>query len=214
MDWKGRGVDGEGELLMGRGEGLMGKGMRRSNEGLMGVVWKKRRLMGNVFIIQQRETISKANDIKEEIIRNLNSRCECSLTVDLITDPGFLCSESDQTVVSFRAELHGSPIQQLRDSLEEWLNETTSSISVRAISYDIEDYCSVIVHSEADQPCSYPTGVTTTATAASEGPSYDFAIIVGGAAGVLTVLILAVACGVVICVIVCTKTKHASENLR
>lgn len=167
------------------------------------------------FIMQQRETSSKVNDIKEETIRNLNSRCECSLTTGLITDPEFLCPENDQTVVLFRAKLNGHAIQQIQDTLEEWLNETRS-ISISAINYDIDHYCGVIIDSKADQPCSYLTGATTVSTAViGQGRSYNTAIIVGGAAGVLTVLILAVVCGVVICVIVCAKTKQqSSENLR
>lgn len=133
--------------------------------------------------------------------------------------------ENDQAAVSFRAKLHGSPslsVLYLRDSLKEWLNETTSVVLVGAIRYDIGAFCILILDSDSGQVCLYPstrlpstqdTATTTVESTMGEGPPY-VVIIVGGAASVLTILILAVACGVVICVIVYAKTKHPSESLR
>lgn len=156
------------------------------------------------------------DDIRDEIV----SRCGCGLSTDLISNPRFLCLDSNPAAVSFRAKLHGSPslsVLHLRDSLHEWLNETSSVVFVRAIEYDINAFCSLILDSDSDQECLYPsTSIVTLSTSmapTTAGPPY-VVIIVGGAASVLTVLILAVACGVVICVVVYSRTKRPSESLR
>jgi hypothetical protein len=171
------------------------------------------------------------NEIKNRIIENLNSRCRCSVTAGLVTNPRLLCQGGSKAAVSFRANLHGSSslqVDYLQDLLEGWLNETTSSISVGAIEYNIEDFCSSIQDSDADQECVYPhmisvtnstqdstlaTGGPAVTTQASGGPS-TIVIIVGVVAGVLVILILTVACGVVFCVVIYARTKHPSEDLR
>lgn len=158
-------------------------------------------------------------DIREEIVEKLNTRCGCGLTTDLITKPTFLCLNNGQASISFRAKfartLSSSPLD-LQDYLENWLNGTMSSIVVRSIEHNIGAFCTAILKSDTDQEmCSYPQFITQTTTdLASTSDTSSIIIIVGGAAGVLTVLILAVVCGVVVCVIICARTKHPSDNLR
>lgn len=177
-------------------------------------------------------------DIREEIVRNLNSWCTCNgVTTNLITDENLLCLDANRAAVSFSAKLHGSSrlsVEYLRVGLVEWFNDTTSSIAVRSIEYDVDAFCTVVQDSRSDvdkQDCDYPLATIptmatvakvttavegtsrTTTTGAAEAVPFVL-IIVGGAAGVLVVLILAVVCGVVICVIVYARTKRPSESLR
>lgn len=91
--------------------------------------------------------------------------------------------------------------------LMEWVSAPESSITVRSINYDVSSLCTATaVSSRFDEGCRNATS--------TEVPDNSLGIIVGGGAAVLTVLILAVVCGVVICVIACAKMKQPPANIR
>lgn len=171
------------------------------------------------------------DDIKNEVVGNLNSRCCSGITAGLVTDSRFVCLDNSRAAISFRAKLHGSSrysVQFLHDGLEEWLNITSSSIIIRSIEYNLDVFCTRILDKPGQDTCSYPVVITSNTDSMTQPTSHTTTsanmttttaaipfifIYVGGAAAVLVVLILAVVCGVVICVIVYARSKRPAENL-
>lgn len=162
---------------------------------------------------QQSGTAGKVEDIKNEIVSNLNGRCECGISISHITNSRLLCPGGDKPAVTFRAKLHGtlnSPVHELSNYLEEWLRVEGSFIVVQSIQYGVINFCSANISSSIEEVCN---NISATSVTTTQGPGFIVAII-GGVAAVSAVLILAVISGLVICVVVCAKMRHTSENLR
>ena len=156
------------------------------------------------------DTILKVDEIQDEIVWELNRRCTCDLTTSHITEPVLECLNLEKSAVTFRAKLHGTPsstIEDLRVHLMEWISTPESSVVVKSIRYDVSNLCTATaVSARSDEGCRNETSI--------EVPGNTLLIVVGAGAAVLTMLILAVVCGVVICVIVCINRKQPPPNIR
>ena len=154
----------------------------------------------NIFL-QLHNTREKLADITISIISAVNSRCQCSLTVNHITNEYFLCT-SDQQVVLYRAKLSGhSDCAQVLLYIKQWVNGGQRSILVQGNITEVYPSCPIEINSlVAQADCARPTTV---------GPateSVEITTAVGGTIGGV-VLIGIIVLAAVVCV--CTyKNKH------
>ena len=102
-------------------------------------------------------TTAKLNDITNEVVQNINQRCECRLSAEHITDGAFQCFESSDQQVTFRARLHGTAqvtSSQLVAYLEIFVSRTDSTIAVQGLRLDVDRSCSIVINSFGDPQCS------------------------------------------------------------
>ena len=155
----------------------------------------------------------KLADITISIISAVNSRCQCSLTANHITNERFLCT-SDQQVVLYRAQLSGhSDCAQVLLYIKQWVNGGQRSILVQGNITEVYSSCPIEINSlVAQADCARPTTVgpatesveITTAGGGVGGGAVRAGV--GGAVGGV-VLIGIIVLAAVVCV--CTyKNKH------
>jgi len=115
--------------------------------------------------LQFQNTEGKLADIASSITSAVNSRCQCSLTVNHLTTQLFLCI-SDQQVVLYRAELSGRPdCAQILSYIEQWVNGSQKSLLVQSNIIEVYHDCPIEVDSLlAQADCATPTSNTATAT--------------------------------------------------
>ena len=165
----------------------------------------------------------KLADITISIISAVGSRCQCSLTVNHITNEHFLCT-SDQQVVLYRAKLSGhSDCARVLSYIQQWVNGGQRSILVQGNITEVYPSCSVEINSlVAQADCARPTTVgpatesveiTTVGGAVQSitvggvgGVGQAVGGVVGGAVGGM-VLIGIIVLAAVVCVCTC-KNKH------
>ena len=161
----------------------------------------------NIFL-QLHNTTEKLADITISIISAVNSRCQCSLTVNHITNEHFLCT-SDQQVVLYRAKLSGhSDCARVLSYIQQWVNGGQRSILVQGNITEVYPSCPIGINSlVAQADCARPTTVGP-ATESVQSITVGGAVggTVGGAVGGV-VLIGIIVLAAVVCV--CTyKNKH------
>ena len=153
------------------------------------------------YHLQLQNTRGKLADITSSIISSVNSRCQCSLTVNHISTEHFLCT-SDRQVVLYRAELSGRPdCAQVLSYTEQWVFEGQTYILVQGNIIEVYPNCPIEVSSlTAQANCSRPTTVgtesTSTITTVAGGTpesSGNIVAVVAGVGGVLFIGIIALA---------------------
>ena len=110
--------------------------------------------------MQFQNTREKLADITISIISAVNSRCQCSLTANHITNERFLCT-SDQQKVLYRAQLSGhSNCAQVLLYIKQWVNGGQRSILVQGNITEVYPSCPIEVNSlVAQADCVRPTTV-------------------------------------------------------
>lgn len=171
------------------------------------------------------------NEIVMAVTGILRERCQCNFTSNLIDATRVSCPHSKIPAIIFRAEIYGTlraTAYNLSRILQEWTRRETSTIVVSSIEYLVMNFCSAPTNASIEEVCKITTntpevantpevtstpGVTSTPEATKpEGTNLE--VIVGGAAGVACVLILAVVSGIVICFIAYSKIRHPPEDIR
>ena len=113
-------------------------------------------------LLQFEDTREKLADVTNFIISAINSRCQCSLTVNQIRTANFLCTRSDEQVVLYRAELSGHPnCTQVLSIIEQWASGGQMSILVQGNSIQVYPNCPIEVDSltaQANCPTPSPNG--------------------------------------------------------
>ena len=127
--------------------------------------------VSNISLLQSDDAIEKSSDIIQEVVNELNSRCQCPVEVDQITTAGFICFPESPTAVTFRAKISGSQ-QVLTSQLISFLEEWTSSsvlILVQAQLLSVDGSCDVEISSASVPECvattpsvSTPSGLNVT----------------------------------------------------
>ena len=113
-------------------------------------------------------TSAKLTDITNEVVQNINQRCQCGLSGESITEGAFQCFENSDQQVTFRARLHGTAqvtSSQLVAYLEIFVSQADSTIAVQGLRLDVDRSCSVVINSFGDPQCT--TATTSDSTAAS-----------------------------------------------
>ena len=164
----------------------------------------------NIFL-QFHDTREKLADITSSILSAVDSRCQCSLTVNHISSEHFLCT-SDQQVVLYRAQLSGhSNCAQVLLYIKLWVNGGQRSILVQGNITEVYPSCPIEVNSlVAQEDCVRPTTVGP-ATESVQSTTVGGAVggVVGGVGGAVggVVPIGIIVLAAVVCV--CTyKKKH------
>ena len=119
--------------------------------------------------LQFQNTEGKLADITSSIISAVNSRCQCSLTVNHLHTELFLCIR-DQQVVLYRAELSGRPdCAQVLSYIEQWINGSQKSLLVQSNIIEVYHGCPIEVDSlMAEADCVTSTSNTPTGTSSDE----------------------------------------------
>ena len=166
--------------------------------------------------MQFHDTTEKLADITSSIISAVNSRCQCSLTVNQISAGNFLCT-SDRQVVLYRAKLSGrSDCAQVLSYIELWVSGSQRSIVVQGSITEVYPSCSIEVDSlMAQTECVRPTTigpVTESVEITAVGRAVEGAVgggvggAVGGAVGgVVLIGIIVLGAVVYVCMY---KNKH------
>ena len=147
-----------------------------------------------LHLLQFEDTREKLADVTNTIISAINSRCQCSLTVNQISTANFLCT-SDGQVVLYRAKLSGHPnCTQVLSYIKQWASEGQTSILVQGNNIEVYPNCPIEVDSLIAQAnCSTPEN--------------RIGAIAGGVGGVVLIGIIIVAV-VVTCVCIRYKKKQ------
>ena len=124
-------------------------------------------------------TTARLNDITNEVVQNINQRCQCGFSVECITEDAFQCFENSEQQVTFRARLHGTAqvtSSQLLAYLEIFVSRTDSTIAVQGLRLDVDRSCSIVINSFGDPQCSAtsPSSLTmfmTTSDSTTAKPS-------------------------------------------
>ena len=113
-----------------------------------------------IILLQFHDTREKLADITSSIISTINSRCQCSLTVNQISAANLLCT-SDRQVVLYRAELSGrSDCAQVLLYIEQWVSGSQRSIVVQGSITEVYPSCPIEVDSlMAQTECVRPTTI-------------------------------------------------------
>jgi len=149
-----------------------------------------------LHILQFEDTREKLDDTSSSIISAINSRCQCSLTVNHISTAKFLCI-SDRKVVLYRAVLSGLPdCSQVLSYIQQWINGDQVYIFVQGNRMEVYPNCPTEVDSlTAQAHCliATPTPTPTPTQAPIFGPAIG-----GGVGGVVLIGIIIVAIAVCI----------------
>ena len=165
----------------------------------------------NIFL-QLHNTREKLADITISIISAVNSRCQCSLTVNHITNEHFLCT-SDQQVVLYRAQLSGhSDCARVLSYIQQWINGGQTSIVVQSNSINVDPYCPIEVASlTAQADCERSTAVTDSGSVEITDVGGGVGEGVGGAVGIVVLIGIIILAAVVVCM--CIR-RHKQNKLR
>ena len=150
--------------------------------------------------------------IKRSIGSSVNSRCQCSLTVNHITNEHFLCT-SDQQVVLYRAQLSGHPdCARVLSYIQQWINGGQTSIVVQSNSINVDPYCPIEVASlTAQADCERSTAVTDSGSVEITDVGGGVGEGVGGAVGIVVLIGIIILAAVVVCM--CIR-RHKKNKLR
>ena len=142
----------------------------------------------------------------------VNSRCQCSLTVNHITNEHFLCT-SDQQVVLYRAQLSGhSDCARVLSYIQQWINGGQTSIVVQSNSINVDPYCPIEVASlTAQADCERSTAVTDSGSVEITDVGGGVGEGVGGAVGIVVLIGIIILAAVVVCM--CIR-RHKKNKLR
>ena len=136
----------------------------------------------------------KLTDITSSIISAVNSRCQCSLTVNQISTQHFVCT-SDRHVVLYRAELSGHlDCEQVLSHIEQWISGGQTHIVVQGTSIEVYPNCPIEVDS---LPTQMDCVRSTTIDTVSE--SVGITAVGGGVGGVVLIGIMILAAVVCVC---------------
>ena len=164
-----------------------------------------------VCALQFQNTREKLADITSSIISAINSRCQCSLTVNHISTEHFLCT-SDQKVVLYRAELSRNlDCTRVLSHIEQWASGGQASILVQGNSIEVYPNCPVEVDSlltPAD--CTRPTTVGTHSTSSvPSGIEGNLGTIAaGGGIGGVVLIAIIILTAVITCMCVRSQKKR------
>ena len=168
--------------------------------------------VSNASLSQSDNAIGKSSDIIQEVVNELNRRCQCSVEVDQITNAGFICFPESPTAVTFRAKISGSQ-QVLTSQLISFLEEWTSSsvlILVQAQLLSVDGSCDVEISSASDPECvSVSTTSVSTPTVSTPSPS-GLNVTLISIIAVVAILLLAII--VVILALLLARWKHKRKG--
>ena len=146
-------------------------------------------------LLQFEDTREKLADVTSSIITSINLRCQCSLTVNHISNANFLCTR-DRQVVLYRAILSGHPdCTQVLSYIKQWASGGQTSILVQGNSIEVYPNCPIEVDS-----------LTAQANCSTPSPENYIGAIGGGVGGVGGVVLIIVSV-VVTCVCICRHKK-------
>ena len=146
------------------------------------------------FSLQVQNTREKLADITSSIISAVNSRCQCSLTVNHVSAEHFFCT-SDQRVVLYRAELSGHlDCEQVLSRIEQWIGAGQTHILVQGSNTGVYPNCPIEVNS---LPTQIDCVRTTTTDTVSE--RVGITAVGGGVGGVVLIGIMILAAVVCVC---------------
>ena len=146
--------------------------------------------MGLCFYpLQFQNTREKLADITSSIISSINSRCQCSLTVNQISTENFVCTSNRQLVL-YRAELSGhKDCVQVLSYIEQWVRENQTSFIVQGNSIKVYPNCPIEITTLTSE-----TGCVRPTTAGPPSESFQITgAVAGGVGGVLSIGIIILA---------------------
>ena len=157
-------------------------------------------------------TSAKLTDITNEVVQNINQRCQCGLSAEGITEGAFQCFENSDQQVTFRARLHGTAqvtSSQLVAYLEIFVSQRDSTIAVQGLRLDVDRSCSVVINSFGDPQCTTATTSDSTTTVAAQS---DTVAIIGGVVAVIVVVAVTIIIVALIAVFV-TRSRRAKFSV-
>ena len=139
---------------------------------------------------------NKLTDVTTTVQENTQNLCQCGFSLQHISDGAFECF-SNPDEVTFRARLHGTgqaSSSQLMSYMKQWIMGDVTLL-VQGLNLRVDSTCSIAISSFSDPECESeqqqqpPSGST-------------FPAVIGGAvAGVVALIVIVVAVGMVMAVI-------------
>ena len=110
----------------------------------------------------------KAMEVIDDIISNIQSPCQCSITTNHITDAVFQCFEQNAHQVTFRARVYPTPQAEAMNIINNITAWSTSgaSVSVHGVLLSVDPQCAVKIASLSAPECGGEGGTASPTTAA------------------------------------------------
>lgn len=140
-------------------------------------------------------------------MNGLQQRCQCSITVERITNAGFRCFPQSPQAVTYRARLHGTPqasVSELLSLVKAWI-VSDASIVVQAQLLSPDKNCMVAITSPNEDECQLDES--------SEPTGMHVGAIIGGTIGLFAVITVIVVASVVI-IVALVRNHQRNHKIR
>ena len=156
------------------------------------------------------DTLLKEEDMIQAIVEGVKELYHCGFSTNHFGGGAFLCfQESSNKAVTYRTKLLAQDMYTLTANFTEYISSwisTSPSVSISAVLLQVDGACLLLVESFGDPECGVVTaeGVTTDTFKSMinlDVKSNELTILIGGAVGVV-VMVLALFCCVVFIIII------------
>ena len=155
-------------------------------------------------------------DIKEEIIKQVLTRCSCQFTTDNIISDTFSCRGSQEEfegTVVYRANITLQVPVSITDAddivtfINQWIQDEPS-VAVRGIALAVDADCPTVLDSFDSDDCvaEVPSNQTNPTSSSSSSSSLPLSAIAGAAAAAAVVVVIVLII-VIIIIVVCRRRK-------
>ena len=122
------------------------------------VIW----LSPNLITIQENPA-TKLHDLLTEIVKQINSRCNCGLTTTYLYNAHFECNPSQDEEVHLRGQLFAPnneiAASGLASNITDWVNDNPK-VNVEGVNFDVDGSCDVVIEDYDDPYCKTPSSVS------------------------------------------------------
>ena len=155
--------------------------------------------------MQDKDRHQKLEDIRETVVENILSLCQCGFLNDRITEEEFHCVPASPQTVIYRARIHGTATNysaQLASHIGQWTKGGTNLV-IQQVVLRVNGFCTdTSTQTPENEECPLSTSPSSP-TSKSSGDSNSFAFIgVASVVGVITgASITSLIAGVTCCVL-------------
>ena len=121
-----------------------------------------------MFPLQFSTPTEKAMEVIDDIISNIQSPCQCSITTNHITDAVFQCFKQNAHQVTFCARVYPTPQAEAMNIINNITAWSTSgaSVSVHGVLLSVDPHCTVEIASLSAPECGGEGGTASPTTMA------------------------------------------------
>ena len=156
----------------------------------------------NVSIIIPQNQGTRISAVTQEVVSEVDSRCDCGFTMSHIEDTSFQCFTGSDSAVTYRAMLQGTPTyshSQLIDLIAKWIVED-GLVRIQQVLISVDKSCQVGINSFSDPECNSET--------TGRDGGVDVAVVGGGVSGTVIALTTAVTITVVVIAVLFKSRKN------